>query len=424
MGLNEARRIGEAALDRALDGHRLSAGEILALFELPPERVSAVAHEMRLRKVDPDVATFSVGGNIDHTNVCNVGCAFCTFFRAPGAADAYTMSVRQVIDQLHAQVAVADVKEVMIQGGVNPKLPFSWFLEVLRGIKAAYPDMHVDFLSPEEIRGLERQTGRDARDILAEFRDNGMDGLPGASAEILVDRVRDASAPLRITAGDWYRIVETALELGLYIPWVSQVTGLGETLEERVEHLVALRAVQDRDLERGGRGMAAHKIWPMRLNDTRLREVIGVRTNDEIIEEYVQQVAIHRLALDNIVHHRAVWRTMGYKTATRALRAGADDLCGTGSINAVDSVLDTHGKEAPRVSQKVRHGVLTCIAEAGFVPAQRDALYRVIHRHDEIEVASARDALETARGEWMQGGFSYPGAPVLNPVAKVIRKRV
>lgn len=422
MGRNETF-FGEAALDRAQAGDRLSGAEILSLFDLPADRVGAVAHEMRLRKVDPAVATFSVGGNIDHTNVCNVGCAFCTFYRAPGASDAYTMSPDQVLEQLHRQVAVADVKEVMIQGGINPKLTFDWFLTVLRRIKADFPGMHVDFLSPEEIRGLERQTGRDARDIMEEFQANGMDGLPGASAEILVDRVRADTAPLRITAADWYRIVDTALELGLYVPWTSQVTGLGETLAERVQHLIDLRALQDRDLNRGGRGMAAHKVWPMRLNDTRLREVIGVKRNDEIIEEYIQQVAIHRLALDNITHHRAVWRTMGYQTAARALRSGADDLCGTGSINAVDSVLETHAKEAPRVSQKVRHGVLTCIAEAGFTPAQRDAFYTVIRRHDTDEVAEAREALQVAAGDWTRGGFSYAGAPVMNPVVKVIRKR-
>lgn len=409
MGKSETIHIGESALARALDGKRLSHDEILSLFSLSVDSVGAAAHKVRLRKVNPALATFSIGGNIDHTNVCNVGCAFCTFYRTPRHAEAYTMTVGQVLDRLHGQVAAVDVREVMIQGGVNPRIPYSWFLEVLREIKRAYPAMHVDFLSPEEIRGLERQTGRNARDILAEFQANGMDGLPGASAEILVDRVRLASAPLRITAHDWYRIVDNALQLGIYVPWTSQVTGLGETLAERVDHLVELRALQDRDLDRGGRGMAAHKVWPMRLNDTRLREEIGVASNEAIIEEYVQQVAIHRLALDNFVHHRAVWRTMGYQTASRAMRAGADDLCGTGSINAVDSVLDTHGKEAPRPSEKVRHGVLKCISEAGFVPAQRDAFYRVTRVHTSDEIAAANRFLSTIPGQWMHGGFTALG---------------
>ena len=409
MGRNELH-FGQVALDHALAGHRLSGAGVLALFDLPPAEVAAVAHQVRLAKVDPTTATFSVGGNIDHTNVCNVGCAFCTFYRAPKHAEAYTMSVEEVMEQLHRQVAVADVKEVMIQGGINPKLSYQWFLDCLRAIKSAYPAMHVDFISPEEIRGLERQTGKDAREILAEFRDNGMDGLPGASAEILVDRVREMSAPLRITAPDWYRIVDVAMELGLYIPWTSQVTGLGETLGERVLHLMELRALQDKHLDAGRPGMAAHKVWPMRLNDTRLRQAFGVKSNEAIIEEYVQQVAIHRLALDNIVNHRAVWRTMGYQTATRALRAGANDLCGTGSINAVDSVLDTHGKEAPRVSQKVRNGVLTCIAEAGFTPAQRDARYNVLTRFETAEVTAAQARLAPEQGEWMKGGFSYAQA--------------
>lgn len=406
MITNEERRIGELALQHALDGKRLLREEILALYGMPSEEVRAVAHTVRLRKANPDIATFSVGGNIDHTNVCNVGCSFCTFYRAPRHPEAYTLSVDDIVGRLRSQVAAAGVREVMIQGGVNPHLSLKWFVEVLQAIKQAYPDMHIDFLSPEEIRGLERQTGRDAKDILAELQAAGMDGLPGASAEILVDRVRHNAAPLRIAAADWYRIVDSALELGIYIPWTGQVTGLGETLEDRVNHLIELRDLQDRDLARGGRGLGAYKIWPMRLNDTRLRNVLPIDSNEQIIEDYVHQVAIHRLALDNIVNHRAVWRTMGYQTASRALRAGANDLCGTGSINAVDSVLETHGKEAPRPSDKVKHGAIKCIADAGFTPAQRDAFYQVVKVHTVEEVGVAYDHLLGKQNQWAKGGFS------------------
>lgn len=406
MTTSEAVRIGGNALQHALDGKRLSREEILGLYQMPSEEVQAVAHAVRLRKVKADIATFSVGGNIDHTNVCNVGCSFCTFYRAPRHPEAYTLSADAILGQLRGQVAAAGVREVMIQGGVNQNLRFEWFIEVLQTIKQAYPDMHIDFLSPEEVRGLERQTGRDAKDLLAELQAAGMDGLPGASAEILVDRVRHASAPLRISSADWYRIVDAAMQLGIYIPWTGQVTGLGETLEDRVQHLIDLRDLQERDLQRGGRGLGAYKIWPMRLNDTRLRDIIPIDSNEQIIEQYVHQVAIHRLALDNIVNHRAVWRTMGYHTATRALRAGANDLCGTGSINAVDSVLETAGKEAPRPSDKVKYGALKCIADAGFVPAQRDAFYNILHVHRPEEVKAAYNYFGASDDQWVRGGFS------------------
>jgi CofH subfamily radical SAM domain protein len=406
MARTESHKTGELALQNALDDHRLSRDEILALYHMPSKEVQTVANEVRLRKVDPSISTFSIGGNIDHTNVCNVGCSFCTFYRAPLHREAYTMSVDDIINQLHAQVHAADITDIQVMGGVNPELSFSWFIDVLKAIKSAYPNMHIDFLSPEEVYGLEKQTGRDAMDLLTDLKAAGMDGLPGASAEILVDNVRHATAPLRISSADWYRIVDNAMQLEILIPWTGQVSGLGERIEDRVDHLIELRDFQERHLEHGRPGLGAYKIWPMRLNDTRLRDVIPIPSDGEIIEEYVHQVAIHRLAVDNIVNHRAIWRTMGFQTATRALRAGANDLCGTGSINAVDSVLETHDKEAPRPSEKVKHGVLKCIADAGFQPAQRDPFYKVFHVYNSDEVSNAYTSLEATPGEWMRGGFT------------------
>ncbi|MBI5309422.1 MAG: radical SAM protein [Actinobacteria bacterium] len=385
----QTRERGELALERARNGERLTAGEIVALYAVPAEEVIPIANAARLRKTDPEYATFSMGGNIDYTSICNVACKFCTFYRTPRQEGAYALTPEQVIEQLEPQVRLG-VTEVMIQGGVNPELPYEWYIETLRLVKQTYPDLFVDFLSPEEIRGLEKLTGRDAKDILAELQANGMDGMPGASAEILVDEVRQKVAPARISSDDWFRIVDNVLDLGIHIHWTGLVFGLGETIEQRVEHLVRLRDAQDRDLERGGRGLGAYKVWPMRLNDTRLNGVIEIDDDQTIIDKYLQQVAIHRLALDNIDHHRCVWRTMGYGTAAKALRAGADDLCGTGAINAVTSVLETAGKEAPRPSEKVFHGVLKCIADAGFKPAERDPFYNVtrVHSLDDVDFES------------------------------------
>lgn len=394
--VQSTRQLGEVALERADAGERLSAQEILALYAMPPDEVIAVAHDVRLRRVDPEHVTFSLGGNIDYTTICTIACGFCTFYRTPRQEGAYALTPDEVVAQVASQVALG-CTEVLIEGGINPDLPLQWYLDVLRGLKASFPALHVDFLSPEEIRGLERLTGRDASDILAELQAAGMDGLPGASAEILVDEVRSRVSPQRISTADWLRIVEAALQLGLLVPWTGLVFGLGETLAQRVEHLLLLRELQDRDLERGGRGLNAYKVWPMRLNDTRLRRRVPVAADEEVIESYVRQVAIHRLALDNVSNHRSVWRTMGYGVAARALRAGANDLCGTGSINAVTSVLETAGAESLRdPSERILHGVLGCIEQAGFRAAQRDAFYNVINHHDP----------PSDRGQDYVGGFS------------------
>lgn len=381
MTASMSQQLGTSALKRADAGERLSHDEISALYELPAAEVVAVAHAARLRKTDPELATFSIGGNINYTTVCNIACKFCTFYRTPRQQGAYTLTPEQVLDQLSLQVRLG-ITEVMIEGGINPELPYEWYLEVLRLLKQAHPDIHIDFLSPEEVHGLEKLTGRDAKDILAELQEAGMDGLPGASAEILCDEVRRRVAPARIKTADWFRIVDDAMELGIYIPWTSLVFGLGETIEQRVDHLIALRDQQDRDIARGGAGFGAYKVWPMRLDDTRLSGVIESPGDDATVELYLQQVAIHRLALDNIDNHRCVWRTMGFGTAGRALRGGANDICGTGSINAVDSVLETAGKQVPDpADSKIHRDLLDCIRRTGFTPARRDARYKVIAVH-------------------------------------------
>ena len=366
------------ALERAAAGERLRPSEIVALHDAPADAVRQVAHEARLAATDPDTVTFCIGGNVDYTTICTIACKFCNYYRTPRQDGAYTMSHEEVLEQVREQVRLG-ITDVQVQGGVNPDLPYAWYVELLRLLKQEHPDLHVDFLSPEEVHGLERLTGRDAKDLLAELAEAGMDGLPGASAEILVDEVRDRVAPARISADDWFRIVDNALELGLLIPWTGLVFGLGETIEQRVEHVVRLRELQDADLARGGRGLGAYKIWPMRLRDTRLNGVIPIPDDERIIEEYLLQVAIHRLALDNVANHRTVWRTMGFPTAAKALRGGANDLCGSGSINAIDSVLKLAGQATPDVRDSALFSdVVDCARSAGFTPARRGPTWDII----------------------------------------------
>jgi cyclic dehypoxanthinyl futalosine synthase len=369
--------LASAALDRSKEARRLSRDQILALYELPAETLAAAAHEARLRQTDPDTVTYDLGGNIDYTNVCTVACKFCTFYRTSRQPGAFTLTLEDIRSQM-ALFATVGVLEIQMQGGVNPELPFDWYLELLRSLKAEYPAIHLNAFSPEEILGLERLVRRPALGILSELREAGLDGLPGAAAEILVDDVRRRTAPARIPTGDWLRIVDAALEAGLYVPWVSMVTGFGETRSQRVEHLMALRDGQDRALERHGRGYAAFKVWPARLDDTRLKDMAPVRLPEHVAQAYLREVAIARLALENVPHHRAVWRTMGFEVASAALRSGADDVCGTGSINAIDSILEKAGRPITDAADVILSRVERCIGDAGFRPAARDPRYRVL----------------------------------------------
>jgi len=377
MKASETQSLAASALDLAVAGRRLSREQVLALYEVPWPELAAAAHGLRLQRTDPEIATYSIGGNIDYTNVCVVACKFCAFYRAGHQKDAFTLTFDEILRQME-EIRRIGGRDVLIQGGVNPDLPFEWYLELFRLLKAGYPEIHVDALSPEEILGLEKLSGRDAEELLADLKDAGMDGMPGASAEILVDEVRTRTAPTRLTVRTWFRIIDAALKLGLFNPWVSMVTGFGETPAQRAEHLLALREYQDIAVDRYGNGFAAFKVWPARLEPTRLNGKAPTVHPDETSREYLRHVAVARLVLNNIRNHRAVWRTMGFGVAQAALRAGANDLCGTGSINAITAAMTASGKQFQDPTQLLIQQVEGCISAAGFVPALRDVHYNIL----------------------------------------------
>jgi cyclic dehypoxanthinyl futalosine synthase len=375
-------------LDRAVGGHRLTANEILRLYELPSHELAVAAHALRQRATDPEVATYSIGGNIDYTNVCVVACRFCAFYRARHQDGAFTLTFDEIARQMDEIRQIGGL-DVLIQGGVNPELPFTWYLDLLQFLKSSYPEIHIDGFSPEEILGLEKLTGHDAPDILSDLKEAGLDGMPGASAEILVDEVRERSAPTRMKSGDWFRIIDAAMKVGLHNPWAAMVIGFGETPSQRVEHLVALRDQQDRGLENYGCGFSAFKVWPARLEHTRLRGKAAQVADDAIVKDYLREVAIARLALDNVQNHRTVWRTMGFPVATQALRAGANDVCGTGSINAINACIEAAGKDLPDPTQALIQQIRECIESAGVTPALRDPYYNILARHQATKLRAA-----------------------------------
>jgi len=370
---------GAQAIERALAGERLGREDLLSLYEHPYEELRDAAHTLRLRRTNPELVTYSVYGNIDYTNVCVVGCDFCCYYRSRVDSDAFTLSHEQIVAQIEG-MRDAGVNAVLLMGGVNPHLPFEWYTGLLSKIKAANPRIWIDSFSPEEIIGLERLTGRDAMSILAELRDAGMDALPGVSAEILIDSVRHRVARKRIPAADWFRIVDAAFANGLEVPCASMVFGLGETAEQRIEHLLSIRDFQDHALATYGRGIQSFEVWAMRVKHTRANRLLPVLDDDEISAEYLRHLAVGRFAIDNIDHHRTVWRTMGFGVAGQGLRSGADELSGTGTINAITAVTRADGRETPGNDE--REQVLTdirqCITGAGFTPARRDPVWQII----------------------------------------------
>ena len=353
-------------LSRAVVGEALSASEIRTLYDLPLPDVAAAAHQRRLKVSSPDVVTYLIDRNINYTNICNVACNFCAFYRTKRQGDAYTLSFEEIGQKIEELMSIGG-RRILMQGGVNPDLPFEWYLDLLRYLKSHYPEVRIDAFSPEEILGLEKITGRDARSLLVELKAAGLDGLPGAGGEILVDEVRAKAAPARIKSEDWFRILDIAQSLDLYTI-ATMVIGFGETYEQRVEHLLKIRTQQEKALLEYGHGFAAFAMWTLQTENTRLKNKAPVAT----AHEYLQQLAVARLALSNIPNLQASWPSMGFKVAQAALYYGANDFGSTMLEENVVSVAAGHTRTHATVRQIVRH-----IADAGFTPAERDPYYNI-----------------------------------------------
>lgn len=381
---------GADLIQRAAAGERLDGNDLRELYSLPAESVRSAAHKVRLQRANPELVTYSIYGNIDYTNVCVVGCDFCCYYRSRHDGDAFALSVEEITAEAKS-LKEQGTENVLLMGGINPHIPFDWYTDLLRSVKAAHPAIWIDAFSPEEVLGFEKLTGRDAVSILTELKEAGMDALPGVSAEILIDEVRHRVAPKRIGTDDWFRIIDAAFQVGLEVPCVSMVFGIGETAEQRIEHLLAVRDFQDRALAKYGRGFQTFEVWPMRVQHSRLREFIPVRNPDEIATDYLQHVAVARLAMDNIDHHRSVWRTMGFGVAGAALQSGADELSGTGTINAITAVTQLDGRDTPGndAQDRMLDGIRKCIARSGFNPARRDPQWNIVAVDEVVDDATS-----------------------------------
>jgi dehypoxanthine futalosine cyclase len=363
-------------LEKALSGQRLELPEITALYDLPLPDLASAAHQKRLERTNPAVVTYLIDRNINYTNICNVGCNFCAFYRTPRQGDAYTLSYDQISQKVTELEAIGGTR-ILLQGGVNPALPFDWYLEMLRFLKLHHPTIKIDAFSPEEILGLEKITGLGALEIVSTMKDAGLDGLPGAGGEILEDEVRLEAAPARIPSADWFRILDVAQGLGLYTI-STMVIGFGETLTQRARHMVKIREQQDRALEvHGGNGFSGFAVWTLQTEHTRLHGKAPGAT----AHEYLRNLAVSRLALDNIVNIQVSWPTLGFKVGQVGLFYGANDFGSTMMEENVVSAAGGHDRVKITEREIIRH-----IADAGFTPAQRDSRFNII-RYPDVQAA-------------------------------------
>jgi cyclic dehypoxanthinyl futalosine synthase len=339
---------------------RMTDGEALELLRSRDLLgVGARAHEVRERLVPGPLATYIIDRNINYTNVCVSGCRFCAFHCAPGAAEAYVLSREEIHSKIQETLDLGGTA-IMMQGGLHPDLDIAFFEDLFRSIKERF-DITIHSLSAPEIVYIANVSHLSVSEVLRRLKAAGLDSLPGGGAEILVDRVREQVAPGKANTREWLDVMREAHRQG--IPGTATMMfGSVESLEDRVEHMRAIRDQQD---ETGG--FRAFIPWSFQSGHTALegstQETTGV--------EYLMTLAVSRLYLDNVPHIQASWVTQGLKIGQVALRFGADDL---GSTMIEENVVSATGLT---VSAN-QDDLVRAIQEAGFTPAQRRTDYSLV----------------------------------------------
>jgi cyclic dehypoxanthinyl futalosine synthase len=379
----------DTILEKALSGSRLSLQDGLALCaQNDLVKLGAAAHQRRLAKTDPSLATYIIDRNVNYSNVCVLTCDFCAFYRIEADADSYVLSREELDEKIEVTKAQGGT-QVLMQGGLHPKLPLSFYTDLLRYLKDRH-HIHLHAFSPPEIKHFARISKHSFREVLRQLHDAGLDSVPGGGAEILVDRVRTLLSPGKCTSDEWLQIMEDAHAVGMKTT-ATMMFGHVETHQERIEHLIRLRDLQDRT-----GGFVAFIPWtyqfkpqPHGFKEFRRNGKEGRRRNNladvQMVGafEYLRMLAISRLMLDNFNNVQSSWLTQGHKIGQAGLRFGANDL---GSIMIEENVVRQAGVTNTITTPEMRR----IITDAGFTPRQRDMYYRLVpEAHPETALVGA-----------------------------------
>ncbi len=360
-------------LDKALAGERLSSEDATALLESNDfVRIGLAADEIRQRKNPDDVVTYIIDRNINYTNVCNVVCTFCAFYRRPGKPDTYVHSIEEIENRIDETIALGGTG-VLMQGGLHPDFNIEWYENLLSTLHAKYPKFQLHCFSPPEIHNISLISKLDYVTIMQRLKAAGLNSMPGGGGEILDDEVR-ARVSTKCNTQQWLDVMRAVHKVGL-ISTATMMFGIGDKVEHRVRHLQRLRDVQDESLAQKAVDpnygeFTAFIPWTFQRENTALGRKI---TEEPTGIDYLQMVAVSRLFLDNIQHIQASWLTQGLKLGQTSLRFGADDM---GSIMIEENVVSAAGADNEANERDLRYQ----ITEAGFAPQQRDILYNYITR--------------------------------------------
>jgi cyclic dehypoxanthinyl futalosine synthase len=336
---------------------RLSFTEALDWYKKDLLVLGRAAQDRRLSMHPEPVVTYVVDRNINYTNVCISGCRFCAFYQGIDSPGAYVLSFDELGQKIRETLELGGT-QILLQGGLHPDLSISYYENLLQWIRTHF-NIHIHGFSPPEILHMARISNLPLAEVISRLKEAGLGSIPGGGAEVLSERVRQLISPLKGSAADWLKVMETSHELGLKTT-ATMMFGHVETVEERIGHLMAVRDLQDRT-----HGFTAFIPWTFQPGNTKLSltEAKGV--------EYLRMLALSRLVLDNIPNIQASWVTQGPKVAQIALYFGANDL---GSTMIEENVVAATGVANRLSLPEMRHLIET----AGFEPCQRDTFYNMV----------------------------------------------
>jgi cyclic dehypoxanthinyl futalosine synthase len=353
-------------LQKVWNGGRIDAAEARRLYALPLEELGALADRRRqLARQSAyggqgnQIVTYIVDRNVNYTNVCNVYCKFCAFYRTEKDADSYVISFDELDRKIEETIALGGT-QILMQGGHHPKLTKQWYLDLLAHIKARFPKVNIHGFSPSEFVHFREVFNEPLETILRDFKAAGLGSVPGGGGEILVDRVRQRVSPLKAMSDDWLEVMAVAHRLGLNSS-ATMMFGHVETIDDRIEHLERLRVQQDQT-----KGFTAFICWTFQAEHTKLRApTVGAH-------EYLRTQALGRIYLDNFPSVQSSWVTQGQEVGQVALKFGANDL---GSIMIEENVVSQAGTTFRMTVEDMRR----LIADVGYEPHQRDNWYRLLN---------------------------------------------
>ncbi|MBI3282149.1 MAG: dehypoxanthine futalosine cyclase [Acidobacteria bacterium] len=333
--------------------------EALDLFRSDDLIGIGMAADAVRRKLHPEgIVTYIIDRNINYTNFCTEYCSFCAFYRPLGHKEGYVLAKEVIFEKIRETIDLGGTG-VLMQGGLHPDLKIEWFEDLFRSIKQRFR-IHLHCLSAPEVLMIAEVSGLSIRDTIARLRDAGLDSIPGGGAEILDDAVRHRISRLKCSTGEWLAVHRSAHELGMRTT-ATMMFGCGETLEQRMNHLELIRSLQE---ETGG--FTAFIPWTFQRENTSLGRFVK---EEATAVEYLKTLAIARLYLENFENVQSSWVTQGLKTCQVGLRFGGNDV---GSIMIEENVVSQAGARHKASEEELRR----MIRHAGFVPKQRDTLYR------------------------------------------------